>query len=90
MKNWKYKLPNQILLNPDFSKPPGVTKIALRNPEVGEIGENCYPRETKIGSRNEEFGKTGVQEIGNLDSKYVENNKRHLPHLPKTSHNHFV
>ena len=37
-KNWKCKLPNQIVLNPDFSKLPGVNKIALRNQRAGKIG----------------------------------------------------
>lgn len=63
-KHWKCKLPNQIVLNPDFSKLSGVNKIALRNLQVGKIGgklitENYNPRETEIGSRIQEFGKNG-------------------------------
>ena len=50
------------MLNPDFSKLPGVNKIAWRNLQVGKIGgklitENYNPRETEIGSRIQEFGK---------------------------------
>ena len=55
------KLKN-VVFNPDFSKLPGVNNIALRNVQVRKIGgkikENYNPRETEIGSRNREFGKT--------------------------------